>query len=159
LAVTKHGELFSFGNNCEGQLGISRLQDVDRRYQRMKLDEKTMKYGLEAKMKFEYNTLHNDLLQFPTTLIVFFVSRTFCNRIDDLKSTATPTRIQFEVELAASRHPVSFEVLQLSCGSRHCAAIVRTWRMDTHEVFFYFFPASLEKRGALLSVYIESCIE
>ena len=31
LAVTRRGQLFSFGNNCEGQLGISRLQDKDNR--------------------------------------------------------------------------------------------------------------------------------
>lgn len=90
LAVTKLGELYSFGNNCEGQLGISRLQDQE--------------------------------------------SRTFCNRTDNLTSTATPTLVQFEPELAASRQPLAFEVLQLSCGARHSVAIVRTWRMDTHEV-------------------------
>jgi len=90
LAVTKRGELYSFGNNSEGQLGISRLQDQ--------------------------------------------ANRTFCNRTDDLASKATPTLIQFEPELAASRRPVAFEVLQMSCGARHCTAIVRTWRMDTREV-------------------------
>ena len=90
LAVTKRGELYSFGNNCEGQLGISRLQDQD--------------------------------------------NRTFCNRTDNLTSTATPTLVQFEPELAASRRPLAFEILQLSCGARHTVAIVRTWRVDTHEV-------------------------
>ena len=90
LAVTKHGALYSFGNNCEGQLGISRLQDREH--------------------------------------------RTFCDRTDDLTSKATPVLIQFEPELAASRRPLAFEVLAMSCGSRHSAAIVRTWRADTKEV-------------------------
>jgi alpha-tubulin suppressor-like RCC1 family protein len=90
LAVTKRGQLYSFGSNSEGQLGISRPQDQ--------------------------------------------ANRTFCNRTDDLTSKAKPTLIQFEPELAASRRPLAFEVLQMCCGARHCMAIVRTWRMDTQEV-------------------------
>ena len=68
---------------------------------------------------------------------------TFADRTDDLASTATPTLVQFEPELAAARHPVAFDILQMSCGSRHCTAIVRTWRVDTHEVSLCLFPTPL----------------